>query len=246
MDSGYHTPLEEYLETIQTLRDEGSEVIGARVAERLGRSAPAVKEMLDRLEDDGYLARDGRVILLTERGEDVATTVVRRHRLAERLLVDVIGLEWHKVHAEAGRWEHVISADVEEKLVALLGDPVPHWTHTELTQGPWAWCGTTVIERNSWNPIPGSTHLVHVAERELGSAAEGEVVVLHRIGEAAEHDHATLVALDEAGFIPGASAVVVATTTSGDLVLEASNGALEIDAEMATSLYVVDPSGVGA
>ena len=213
MDSGYHTPLEEYLETIQTLRDEGSEVIGARVAERLGRSAPAVKEMLDRLEDDGYLARDGRVILLTERGEDVATTV------------DVIGLEWHKVHAEAGRWEHVISADVEEKLVALLGDPgtCPHG-----------------------NPIPGSTHLVHVAERELGSAAEGEVVVLHRIGEAAEHDHATLVALDEAGFIPGASAVVVATTTSGDLVLEASNGALEIDAEMATSLYVVDPSGVGA
>ena len=225
MDSGYHTPLEEYLETIQTLRDEGSEVIGARVAERLGRSAPAVKEMLDRLEDDGYLARDGRVILLTERGEDVATTVVRRHRLAERLLVDVIGLEWHKVHDEAGRWEHVISADVEEKLVALLGDPgtCPHG-----------------------NPIPGSTHLVHVAERELGSAAEGEVVVLHRIGEAAEHDHATLVALDEAGFIPGASAVVVATTTSGDLVLEASNGALEIDAEMATSLYVVDPSGVGA
>lgn len=225
MDSGYHTPLEEYLETIQTLRDEGSEVIGARVAERLGRSAPAVKEMLDRLEDDGYLARDGRVILLTERGEDVATTVVRRHRLAERLLVDVIGLEWHKVHAEAGRWEHVISADVEEKLVALLGDPgtCPHG-----------------------NPIPGSTHLVHVVERELGSAAEGEAVVLHRIGEAAEHDHATLVALDEAGFIPGASAVVVATTTSGDLVLEASNGALEIGAEMATSLYVVDPSGVGA
>jgi DtxR family Mn-dependent transcriptional regulator len=225
VDSGYHTPLEEYLETIQTLRDEGSEVIGARVAERLGRSAPAVKEMLDRLEDDGYLARQGRVILLTERGEDVATTVVRRHRLAERLLVDVIGLEWHKVHAEAGRWEHVISADVEEKLVALLGDPgtCPHG-----------------------NPIPGSRHLVDVAERELGSVTKGETVVLHRIGEAAEHDHDTLVALDEAGFIPGSEAVVVATTTSGEIVLDATNGVLEIDAAMATSLYVVDPAGGGA
>ena len=143
MDSGYHTPIEEYLETIQTLRDEGSDVIGARIAERLGRSAPSVKEMLDRLEDEGYLERVGRTISLTERGEVLATTVVRRHRLAERLLVDVIGLEWYKVHAEAGRWEHVISQDVEDKLVALLGDPAtcPHG-----------------------NPIPGSSHHRLVAE----------------------------------------------------------------------------------
>ncbi len=77
-------------------------VIQARIAERLGRSAPSVSEMLDRLTEEGYVTREGRRLSLTDSGRALAEKVVRKHRLAERLLVDVIGLEWHKVHREAG------------------------------------------------------------------------------------------------------------------------------------------------
>ena len=123
MTDGFHPPVEEYLETIQSLTEEGTTVIQARIAQRLGRSAPSVSEMLDRLTADGYIHRSGRTIGLTEQGRVLADSVIRKHRLAERLLVDVIGLPWHKAHLEAGRWEHVISDEVEERLVALLGNP---------------------------------------------------------------------------------------------------------------------------
>ena len=218
MEPGYHTPLEEYLETIASLDDEGTEVIGARIAERLGRSAPSVSEMLDRLEDDGFIAREGRVVALTPEGRDVATTVMRRHRLAERLLVDVIGLEWHKVHLEAGRWEHVISDDVEEKLIALLGDPdtCPHG-----------------------NPIPGTGH-VRRAERRLSSAKLGERVELLRLNELVEHDEPALVAMDEAGFRPGGHASVLAIDPEGGIELEASIGRLRLERSTAENLFIAD------
>ncbi len=222
MEAGYHTPTEEYLETIQALDDEGTEVIGARIAERLGRSAPAVKEMLDRLEDDGYVDRHGRVVHLTERGQDLATTVVRRHRLAERLLVDVIGLEWHKVHAEAGRWEHVISADVEEKLIALLDDPAtcPHG-----------------------NPIPGHGGQRR-AERSLTEAEEGDELELVRITELVEHDDAALAAMDEAGFIPGHRGTVAARNADGTVEIITPRGQLTLGAKTAANCFVAnEPSG---
>src|SRR6266851_3780722 len=101
----------------------------ARLVERLGLSAAAVSETCGRLVDQGFVELDGhRRLSLTTKGRGLATTIVRRHRLAERLLVDAIGLEWEKVHAEAARWEHAISADLEEKLLLLLGDPAtrPH------------------------------------------------------------------------------------------------------------------------
>ena len=107
---------------------------------------------------------------------------MRRHRLAERLLVDIIGLEWEKVHREADRWEHAISADVEEKLVALLGDPAtcPHG-----------------------NPIPGSTHKpAGGAGTPLSQSAPGAVVV-HRISEKMEIDDSALDFLAQAKLIPG-------------------------------------------
>jgi DtxR family Mn-dependent transcriptional regulator len=154
----YHPPVEEYLETMLSLAEEGVPVIQARIAERLGRSAPSVSEMLDRLSDDGYVDRDGRRLSLTESGQALAEKVVRKHRLAERLLVDVIGLEWHKVHREAGRWEHVISDDVEARLVELLGDPAtcPHG-----------------------NPIPGSHSAAPSAPtRPLAEVDAGERVRL--------------------------------------------------------------------
>ena len=124
-----HDTTEEYLETILSLEEEGVVPMRARLVERLGLSAAAVSETCGRLVDQGFVELDGdRRLSLTTKGRGLATTIVRRHRLAERLLVDVIGLEWEKVHREADRWEHAISADVEEKLVELLGDPAtcPH------------------------------------------------------------------------------------------------------------------------
>ena len=166
-----------------SLAEEGVPVIQARIAERLGRSAPSVSEMLDRLREDGYVTREGRRLSLTESGQALAEKVVRKHRLAERLLVDVIGLEWHKVHREAGRWEHVISDDVEARLVELLGDPAtcPHG-----------------------NPIPGShSPAPSVPVRPLAEVDAGERVRLFRISEEVELNLGSLTLLDEGGFIPG-------------------------------------------
>src|SRR5579862_3901939 len=123
MPEGFHPPLEEYLEAIHELGEEGIVVIQARLAERLGHSAPAISEMIRRLREDGYLEMRGRSLLLTDQGRGVAESVVRKHRLAERLLTDIIGLPWEKAHLEAGRWEHVISDEVEERLVEVLGHP---------------------------------------------------------------------------------------------------------------------------
>ena len=128
--------------------------------------------MLDRLIDDGYVTRDRRRLSLTDNGRALAEKVVRKHRLAERLLVDVIGLEWHKVHREAGRWEHVISDDVEARLVELLGDPAtcPHG-----------------------NPIPGSHSPAPAAKtRPLAEVGEGERVRLLRISEEVELNYGSL------------------------------------------------------
>jgi DtxR family Mn-dependent transcriptional regulator len=124
-----HDTTEEYLETILELEEEGVRPLRARLVERLGISAPAVSETVARLSNAGFTELlEDRSIRLTPKGRRLATTIVRRHRLAERLLADVIGLEWEKVHREADRWEHAISAEVEEKLVELLGDPMtcPH------------------------------------------------------------------------------------------------------------------------
>ena len=125
-----HDTTEEYLEAILEIEEEGTIPIRARLVERLGLSAPAVSETVNRLVDHGYaeLHRRPQPPPHRPRVASSPTSIVRRHRLAERLLVDVIGLEWEKVHKEADRWEHAISADVEEKLVLLLGDPAtcPH------------------------------------------------------------------------------------------------------------------------
>ena len=125
---GFHPPLEEYLEAIAELEEEGIAVIQARLAERLEHTPASVSEMIHRLRDEGYINIDGRAITLTDDGRSRAESVVRKHRLAERLLTDIIGLPWSQVHLEACRWEHVISDQVEERLVALLGNPTtcPH------------------------------------------------------------------------------------------------------------------------
>src|ERR1700730_7982075 len=125
MADGFHPPLEEYLEAVHELEEEGTQVIQARLADRLGHSAPTVSEMIRRLKTAGYLTVEDRDVKLTDKGRVRAESVVRKHRLAERLLTDVIGLPWHKAHVEACRWEHVISDEVEARRVALLRNPQP-------------------------------------------------------------------------------------------------------------------------
>jgi DtxR family transcriptional regulator, iron-dependent repressor len=219
----YHPPVEEYLETMLALGEEGVPVIQARIAERLGRSAPSVSEMLDRLIDEGYVRREGRRLDLTDSGRALAEKVVRKHRLAERLLVDVIGLEWHKVHREAGRWEHVISDDVEARLVELLGDPAtcPHG-----------------------NPIPGArTVAPAVATRPLADVDEGERVRLVRISEEVETNLGSLTLLDEGGFIPGAVARVGGRSPDGavEVAVEGAADAIQVSRDLSGRLFVGAP-----
>jgi DtxR family Mn-dependent transcriptional regulator len=219
----YHPPVEEYLETMLSLAEEGVPVIQARIAERLGRSAPSVSEMLDRLIEDGYVTREGRRLSLTESGRALAEKVVRKHRLAERLLVDVIGLEWHKVHREAGRWEHVISDDVEARLVELLGDPAtcPHG-----------------------NPIPGSHSVAPtIATRPLADVGVGERVRLLRISEEVELNLGSLTLLDDGGFIPGAVALVGGRDTDGtvEVTVEGGDEKLRVSRHLSGRLFVGAP-----
>ena len=115
---------EMYLRTIYELTEEGIIPLRARIAERLGHSGPTVSQTVARMERDGLLVVTGdRNLELTEAGNNKAIQVMRKHRLAERLLTDVIGLEWEYVHDEACRWEHVMSERVEKRLLELLGHP---------------------------------------------------------------------------------------------------------------------------
>jgi DtxR family transcriptional regulator, Mn-dependent transcriptional regulator len=216
----HHPPIEEYLQTIESLIEEGTPVLQVRIAERLGKSAPSVSEMLDRLKAEGYVSRSGRKITLTEQGHAVAQSVIRKHRLAERLLVDVIGLPWHLVHEEAGRWEHVMSNEVEARLVALLGDPgtCPHG-----------------------NPIPGSANRVSGPSRHvrLAEANPGQTVRFERLTEAVEQDGASLRYLDDAGFIPGTTATVTTCGPDGTLVLDVDGRVLALGRDLCQRLFVV-------
>ena len=219
----HHDATEEYLEAILEIEEEGIVPIRARLVERLGLSAPAVSETVNRLVDHGYTELlDDRSLRLTAKGREVATSIVRRHRLAERLLVDVIGLEWEKVHREADRWEHAISADVEEKLVQLLGDPAtcPHG-----------------------NPIPGSTQKVETGPTTPLSQSPPGPFVVRRISEKIEIDDRALAFLAEAGLTPGASAEVLDNGPDGVLVLS-DTGEQRVPKDVAQLMWVYRNGGV--
>jgi DtxR family Mn-dependent transcriptional regulator len=118
----HHPAFEEYCECVFELAEDDVSVVQARIAERLEVSRPAVSEMMKGLEAEGLIKTDGG-IKLTRSGKKLAQQVVRRHRLAERFLTDVLNLPWAEAHHEAGRWEHVISNSVERALDELLGHP---------------------------------------------------------------------------------------------------------------------------
>jgi DtxR family Mn-dependent transcriptional regulator len=213
---GFHPPLEEYLEAVHELEEEGVPVIQARLAERLDHSAPAVSEMIRRLKDEGYLVSVGRALHLTEPGRTLAESVVRKHRLAERLLTDVIGLSWEKSHLEACRWEHVISDEVEARLVVLLGHPrtCPHG-----------------------NPIPGAEP-VDYDETALSDAVSGAQIQLRRVTEQVEIDIESLTYLSDCGFVPGARATVASRAPDGTLTLDVGGRSLDLGPALAQQLFV--------
>lgn len=216
MADGFHPPLEEYLEAMHELAEEGTPVIQARLAERLGYSAPAVSEMVRRLRDEGYIDVKGRSLSLTEPGRVLAESVVRKHRLAERLLTDIIGLPWERSHVEACRWEHVISDEVAERLVVLLGNPTtcPHG-----------------------NPIPGAS----VDTRQLTSladAARGDHVRLERVTEQIEIDKESIEYLSSHGFVPGTEALVSARAPDGTLTLDLGGHSMALGPLLAQQLFV--------
>jgi DtxR family Mn-dependent transcriptional regulator len=216
-----------YLRTIYELVEEGIVPLRARIAERLHQSGPTVSQTVARMERDGLLTVEGdRHLELTDEGNRLATRVMRKHRLAERLLTDVIGLDWELVHAEACRWEHVMSETVERRLVELLDHP---------TESPYG------------NPIPGLHELGESADGEgfmddvepldvvAGSGAEVRVLV-RRIGEEMQKDEAVMAALRRVGAMPD-KVVTVGSGAVGVMIGSAGETA-EIDAEFAAHLFV--------
>jgi DtxR family transcriptional regulator, Mn-dependent transcriptional regulator len=184
---------EMYLRTVYELEEEGVVPLRARIAERLNQSGPTVSQTVARMERDGLLhVADDRHLQLTATGRSEAVAVMRKHRLAERLLADIIGLDWEDLHIEACRWEHVMSDAVERRIVALLDKPMvcPHG-----------------------NPIPGLEELgVPFSDLEdaaglltLTAAAQGldTMVVIDRISEQLQPDSETMHRLRLADLTPG-------------------------------------------
>src|SRR5438270_2866973 len=193
--------VEEYLETIYNMSAEDEQVIGARLAEKFHVSAPTVTEMLKRLMRDGYVSMDAkRAVTLTEEGYQAAEAVLRRHRLTERFLVDMLGMQWHQVHEEACRLEHFISGAVEARVIASLNNPTtcPHG-----------------------NPIPGSvpnarSYLKDHHAVRLSSLPVGAQATILCISEVVEDEEALILYLHEKGLTPQIQVSVVTQSNSDD------------------------------
>ncbi len=217
---------EMYLRTIYELVEEGIVPLRARIAERLHQSGPTVSQTVARMERDGLLTVEGdRHLELTDDGQRLATRVMRKHRLAERLLTDVIGLDWELVHEEACRWEHVMSETVERRLLELLDHP---------TESPYG------------NPIPGLDELGESAPpaafmddveplSKVAAAGEGRVLV-RRISEEMQKDEGLMSAMRRVGALPDKTVTIV-TTEAGVLVGSGGESA-EIDHEAADHIFV--------
>lgn len=231
---------EMYLKTIYELVEEGIVPLRARIAERLGHSGPTVSQTVARMERDGLVVVSGdRHLELTEDGLAKATRVMRKHRLAERLLTDVIGLEWSLVHDEACRWEHVMSERVEQRLLELLDHP---------QRSPYG------------NPIPGLDELgghepaggfldgvvsLTAFARSLGGGGEGTAVVA-RLGEPVQVDVDLLVDLRAAGVLPDATVVVRPAAAHLTVAGVGSTEVIDLPEEIARHVFVSGAAGSGA
>jgi DtxR family Mn-dependent transcriptional regulator len=219
----YHPAFEEYSETVYGLAEDGVDVIQARIAERLEVSRPAVSEMIRRMQREGLVdVNDHGQITLTESGDQLAATVVRRHRLAERFLTDMLQLSWTDAHHEAGRWEHVISPVVEEAMMRVLDDPTtcPHG-----------------------NPIPGTDYAQPEGAMPLAElAVDGEFVV-ERIPEELEFLPGQLAFLEENGLTPGQPGLILAVSPDGTTTVSMDGRPVGVSAYAASRILVTARAG---
>ncbi len=191
--------VEDYLQLIHHMTGEGQPVIGSHLADKMGVAVATTFAAVQRMQRDGLVhMNDHKEILLTTSGRQVAETVIRRHALAERLLVDILHLPWHEAHEEAHNFEHVISSRVEKQLVQLLNSPTtcPHG-----------------------NPIPGEGAPIVKDAVRLDTVREGEHAVVVRIQEDAENEPSLLEYLQQHGLVPGGEFAVAGVQPWNGLVL---------------------------
>lgn len=218
---------EMYLRTIIDLEEEGIPPFRARISERIGHSGPTVSQTVARMERGGLLVVEAdRQLSLTAKGRTKAIQVTRKHRLAERLLADVIGLDWSLVHEEACRWEHVISENVERRLIDMLGRP---------TESPYG------------NPIPAMEELggprsedflsgvIRITDALEGDTASG---VLRRLGEPAQFDPALLKRFEDASLMPGTAISVSREGENFRLDSGTPAGVVVVSRDIAHHLYL--------
>jgi DtxR family Mn-dependent transcriptional regulator len=217
---------EMYLRTVLELEEEGVPALRARIAERLHQSGPTVSQTVARMERDGLLTvEDDRHLALTDLGRTKAVAVMRKHRLAELLLVNVIGMPYEDAHDEACRWEHVMSESVEQKVYELLGRP---------TRSPYG------------NPIPGLEEFGHGdgdaaisdgrGERNLAFPGLAGKVTVSRICESVQTDIDVLRQLHSAGVDPGANVVVAQERDA--VVVERDGDTVRLPREIASRVFV--------
>src|SRR5215472_6892814 len=194
-----------YLRTIFELEEEGIVPLRARIAERLSQSGPTVSQTVARMERDGLLRVEGdRQLALTEGGRTLAVRVMRKHRLAECLLVGVIGLPWEEVHIEACRWEHVISDNVERRLVELLDFPV-RCPHGNVIPG----LAELGVPDVAVDGAQAAAQQADLAMTAIAGAAPTDVIV-QRISEQLQSDAALMLKLKKIGIQPGREITLVA------------------------------------
>ncbi|MGD9796731.1 MAG: metal-dependent transcriptional regulator [Acidimicrobiia bacterium] len=216
MAGDFHPAFEEYCEAIFELREDDLEVIQARVAERLLVSRPAVSEMIRRLATEGLVRVDDGIITLSESGLALAERVVRRHRLAERFLTDILGLSWADAHMEAGRWEHVLSEPVEAAINRLLENPTtcPHG-----------------------NPIPGTAYstpdLIALSEIQVGND-----FTITRIPEELEFTPGLLEYLETNDILPGREGSLSASSPDGTVTVKIGDRVVGIGAFAGSRILV--------
>ena len=191
----------EYLECIYELEEEGRRILKARIGERLGLAPATVSEGVKRLTSEGYVRIEGaRDVVLTDKGHAIAEALVRRHRLAERMLTDVLGIAWHLCHEQAEDWEKVMTPEVEEAIIGKLeGDlTCPHG-----------------------NPIPGTDSAVPWSRLvPVANMSPGDCGVLTRLLEDVELNHEVLEFLESHGLMPGARVTIVEQAPDGTQTVE--------------------------
>lgn len=218
-----------YLRTVLELEEEGIVPLRARISERLGHSGPTVSQTVARMERLGLVVvSDDRHLEFTEEGRLLAIRVMRKHRLAERLLADVIGLEWEYVHEEACRWEHVMSEQVERKLLSILDKP---------TVSPY---GNRIpgLEELGAAPAPATNRDEMSATEWIASAHGATPAVIRRLAEPAQFEPELLAQFAAAGVVPGNTASLSREGDFVRLAVEGKDEAIDISVEMASHIFV--------